>query len=85
MVEYFYTVDLGEVHGRKLERLAEKAGFDDMEAFAALLLAYAVDQAGAWDAETLKRAIRQSREVPARATERLIFGTPDDSGEGHSL
>lgn len=50
-VEYFYTVDLGELHGRKMERLAEKAGFDDVEAFAALLLAYAVDQAGAWDRE----------------------------------
>jgi hypothetical protein len=30
MVEYFYTVDLGEAHGRELERLAERADFDNV-------------------------------------------------------
>lgn len=42
MREYFYTVDLGETFGPKLERLAEQASYDDREAFAAMALAHAL-------------------------------------------
>lgn len=44
MIGYFYTVDLGETYGPKLERLAERASYDDREEFAAMVLAHAVDQ-----------------------------------------
>ena len=44
MAEYFYTINLGETHGRKLERLAERASYDDLEALAAMMLAHAIDQ-----------------------------------------
>jgi hypothetical protein len=43
MIGYFYTVDLGETYGPKLERLADRASYDDREAFAAMLLAHAID------------------------------------------
>ena len=44
MREYFYTVDLGETFGPKLERLAEQASYDDREAFAAMVLSHALTQ-----------------------------------------
>lgn len=44
MSGYFYTVDLGETFGPKLERLAEHAAYDDREAFAAMVLAHALTQ-----------------------------------------
>lgn len=43
MTEYFYTLDLGETCGSKLERLAAQAGEDDVEAFAAMILCGALD------------------------------------------
>lgn len=43
MAEYFYTLDLGEPYGPKLEELAAQASYDDVEAFAALLLRDAID------------------------------------------
>ncbi|SHL14815.1 hypothetical protein SAMN05444414_10638 [Roseovarius marisflavi] len=43
MEEYFYTLDMGSIYGPKLEALAEKASFDDVEAFAAMILAHALD------------------------------------------
>jgi len=44
MSEYFYTLDLGEIYGPKLELLAEQASQEDREAFAANMLAYAIDR-----------------------------------------
>lgn len=44
MTGYFYTIDLGQTFGPKLERLAERASYDDREAFAAMVLAHAIDQ-----------------------------------------
>ena len=43
MEEYFYTLDMGSTYGPKLEALAKKASFDDVEAFAAMILAHALD------------------------------------------
>ena len=43
MAEYFYTLDLGEKYGAKLQALAVQASFDDIEAFAAMILADALD------------------------------------------
>ncbi|MEO1537898.1 MAG: hypothetical protein AAFR73_09220 [Pseudomonadota bacterium] len=43
MTEYFYTLDMGSIYGPTLEALAEKASFDDVEAFAAMILAHALD------------------------------------------
>lgn len=42
MTEYFYTVQLGDYFGAKLEALAARASYDDVEAFAALLLCDAI-------------------------------------------
>jgi len=42
--EYLYTLDLGETYGRKLEQLAAMASYDDVEAFAAMLLRDAIDR-----------------------------------------
>ncbi len=42
MTGYFYTVELGETYGPKLERLAERASYDDREEFAAMVLAHAI-------------------------------------------
>lgn len=44
MSTYFYTIDLGETFGPKLERLAEQASYDDREAFAAMILAHTIAQ-----------------------------------------
>jgi hypothetical protein len=44
MSEYFYTLDLGEIYGPKLELLADKASQEDREAFAAIILAHAIDR-----------------------------------------
>lgn len=43
MVEYFYTIELNEYFGRRLEALAARASYDDVEAFAALILRYGID------------------------------------------
>jgi len=43
MVEYFYTLDLGQTYGPKLERLAGQACFEDVEEFAAIILCHALD------------------------------------------
>ncbi|MFC7702877.1 hypothetical protein ACFQXB_01560 [Plastorhodobacter daqingensis] len=43
MVEYFYTLDMGKTYGPKLQRLAVEAGYDDVEAFAAMIVADAID------------------------------------------
>ena len=45
MIEYFYPLDLGHTYGPKLEQLAAEASFDDVEAFAALLLIHTLDRA----------------------------------------
>lgn len=42
MIGYFYTIELGETYGPKLERLAERASYDDREEFAAMVLAQAI-------------------------------------------
>jgi len=44
MSGYLYTIDLGETFGPKLERLAERASYDDREDFAAMVLAHAIAQ-----------------------------------------
>lgn len=51
MDEYFYTLDLGPSYGPKLEALAAQASFDDVEAFAAMLLSHAVDAFEAFEAD----------------------------------
>ena len=43
MDEHFYTPELGPVYGPKLEALADEAGFEDVEEFAAILLCRAID------------------------------------------
>ena len=43
MDEHFYTPELGPIYGPKLEALADEAGFDDVEEFAAMLLRRAID------------------------------------------
>lgn len=46
MPEYFYTLDIGAHHGKKLSRLAaDLCRDDDVEAFAAQLLREAIDRA----------------------------------------
>lgn len=56
MAEYFYTVDLGQTYGPKLQKLAAETSCEDVEAFAAMLLCRAVDwleqdlaDAAAWE------------------------------------
>lgn len=44
MIGYYYTIDLGETFGPKLERLATWARYDDREEFAAMILAHAIEQ-----------------------------------------
>ncbi len=44
MDAYFYTLDLGPRHGPKLENLAALASYEDVEAFAAMILRHALDQ-----------------------------------------
>jgi hypothetical protein len=51
MDDYFYTLDLGPSYGPKLEALAAQASFDDVEAFAAVLLSHAVDAFEAFEAD----------------------------------
>jgi len=51
MDEYFYTLDLGTVYGRKLEALAAQASYEDVEAFGALLLRHAVDAFEAFETD----------------------------------
>ena len=41
--EYFFTVDLGELYGPKMVEAAAEASYDDVEAYAALILRYALD------------------------------------------
>lgn len=43
MAEYFYTLDLGPTYGPKLEALAALASYEDVEAFAAMILCHALD------------------------------------------
>tara|TARA_R100000935_G_scaffold58898_1_gene99280 strand:+ start:5768 stop:6022 length:255 start_codon:yes stop_codon:yes gene_type:complete len=43
MTDYLYTVELGKTYGPKLERLAERASYDDREEFAAMVLTHAID------------------------------------------
>jgi len=43
MIEYFYTLDIGQTYGPVLEELAALAGFDDVEEFAALILCHALE------------------------------------------
>lgn len=43
MTEYFFTLDMGAIYGPKLEALAAQASFDDVEEFAAMILAHALD------------------------------------------
>jgi hypothetical protein len=43
MTEYFYTLDLGETYGEKLQLMAVHASFDDIEGFAAMILRHALD------------------------------------------
>ncbi|WPZ14618.1 hypothetical protein T8J41_01975 [Nitratireductor rhodophyticola] len=51
MDDYFYTLNLGPSYGPKLEALAAQASFDDVEAFAAVLLSHAVDAFEAFEAD----------------------------------
>lgn len=51
MDEYYYTLDLGPSYGPKLEALAAQASFDDVEAFAAVLLSHAVNAFEAFEAD----------------------------------
>lgn len=51
MDEYFYTLDLGPSFGPKLEALAALASYEDVEAFAAMLLCHAVDAFEAFEAD----------------------------------
>lgn len=44
MIEYFYTLDLGQRYGSKLEELAAQASYEDVEAFAAMILCRMLDQ-----------------------------------------
>lgn len=43
MSGYFYTLDMGTIYGPRLQKLAVHHGIDDVEEFAAMLLAYAID------------------------------------------
>jgi hypothetical protein len=43
MTEHFYMLDMGPKYGPILEALAAKASFDDVEEFAAMILAHALD------------------------------------------
>jgi hypothetical protein len=43
MTEYFYTVDLGETYGSKLQAMAVRASYADVEQFAAMILCWALD------------------------------------------
>ncbi|MFN4202411.1 MAG: hypothetical protein ACK4GM_05095 [Tabrizicola sp.] len=40
MDKYFYTLELCDVCGELLERLADHASYDDVEAFAAMVLCH---------------------------------------------
>lgn len=42
--KYFYTLGLGKAYGEKLETLAAFASYEDVEAFATMLLRGAIDQ-----------------------------------------
>ncbi|SEH60610.1 hypothetical protein [Paracoccus alkenifer] len=48
MSEFFYTLDLGEEHGKALQKVAAFWGHDDVEEFASELLCDAIRQAEVW-------------------------------------
>lgn len=62
MIEYFYTLDLGNNYGPKLEAMASEASFDDVEAFAAMVLCHALDLMEALEqADNAVSALRRQR------------------------
>ncbi|MCR9135735.1 MAG: hypothetical protein NXI27_07065 [Alphaproteobacteria bacterium] len=62
MAEYFYMIELGEIHGPKLDVLAAQASSDDVEEFAAMVLRYALDLMEAREqAESAYQALRDLR------------------------
>jgi len=48
MSEFFYTLDIGEEHGKALQKVATFWGHDDVEDYAAELLCNAIQHAEAW-------------------------------------
>ena len=64
--EYFFTVDLGALYGPKMVQAAAEASYDDVEAYAALILRYALDYLDeareAEEAQALKEA--ENTETP---------------------
>lgn len=74
MTEYFYTLDLGETYGQKLNRLAILSRHeDDIEGFAAVLLQGALDQLEA-------QMQREDEAAEAEAKEWTGRGGPMDDG-----
>jgi len=51
MDEYFYSLDLGPSFGPKLEALAAQASYEDVEAFAAMILCHALGALEAFEAD----------------------------------
>lgn len=66
MTEYFYTIELNQYFGRKLEALAAKASSEDVEAFAASILIYAI--------ATLEAEERQEKQALRALTEAMPPG-----------
>ncbi|MDJ1008637.1 MAG: hypothetical protein QNJ13_12525 [Paracoccaceae bacterium] len=72
MPEYFYTLDLGQTYGPKLEQHAAQARFDDIQAFAEMILCHAldlmerldaaqnIDRDDDWEAEVLARPVPEN-------------------------
>ncbi len=63
MAKHVYIVDLGELHGQRLEKLVAHYSFYDAETFASYLLRYGIDQVireledeAAWE-EAEKRSV----------------------------
>ncbi len=57
--EYFYTLELSEADGKRLERMAAEASYDDVEAFAALILRNGMDAMERERAEARRRALSE--------------------------
>jgi len=56
MSDFFYTLDIGEEHGRILQRIASYWGYEDVEEYASDLLCGAIREAETWlNSEIYKR------------------------------
>lgn len=93
MSEFFYTLDIGEEHGRILQRIASYWGYEDVEEYASGLLCGAICEAETWlNSEIYKQyevEIKTLQEIykarNAKADKELKRPQPETMDTGTSL